>query len=253
MDLANKVIMIVGASSGIGKSLAQKLVEKKSKLIILARSFDKLEKIKEENPNAEIDIYKCDVSNKTEVKLVFEEVKRKNNFIDMVILNSAVSHRMKVENFNSELAEETISINFLGMIYCIEQILPIYLKEKKGIIVGVSSLADNRGYSGSGFYCASKSAVTTYLEGLSVELKNHNVKVITIKPGFVKTPMTDKNEFEMPFLMDSDKASEVIIKGLEKEKRFIQFPFPTVIGSKIIGIIPNRLYEYLSYKFNIVG
>jgi len=253
MDLANKVIMIVGASSGIGKSLAQKLAEKKSKLILLSRSFGELEKIKSENPSAVIEIFKCDVSDKTEVKLVFEEIKSKYNFIDMVILNSAVSHRMKVENFRSELAEETMKINFLGMIYCIEQILPIYLKEKKGVIVGVSSLADNRGYSGSGFYCASKSAVTTYLEGLSVELKRHNVKVITIKPGFVKTPMTDKNEFNMPFLMNSDKAAEAIIKGLQKEKRFIQFPLQTAIGSKIIGAIPNQLYEYLSYKFNVVG
>ena len=248
MKFKNKVVLITGASSGIGFELVKIFAEEKSNLILLARSYDKLLELRSDHPNADIEIYKCDVSNKSEVIEVFNKIKLRHDFIDLSILNSAVAYRMKVEDFNSNLAEETINTNFLGMIYCIEQLLPSYLKKKSGIIAGVSSLADNRGYSGSGFYCASKSAVTTYLEGLSVELKKYGVKVITIKPGFVKTPMTDKNEFKMPFLMSSEKAAKIIFDGLTKEKRFIQFPKPTVFGYKIIGLIPDKLYEYLAFK-----
>ncbi len=95
------------------------------------------------------------------------------------------------------------------------------------------------------FYCASKAAASIYLEGLRVELKKYGIKVITVKPGFVKTPMTDVNEFKMPFLMPADKAAKIILKGIKKEKRIIQFPFPTVIASKLIGLMPNFLYDYL--------
>jgi short-subunit dehydrogenase len=124
----------------------------------------------------------------------------------------------------------------------------LFLKQKSGIIAGVSSLADNRGYSKSGFYSGSKAAVTLILESLSVELRSYGIKVITIKPGFVKSEMTERNNFKMPFLMETDRAADVIIKGLKKEKRIIQFPILTVLGSKLIGLIPNSLFEYLEYK-----
>jgi short-subunit dehydrogenase len=116
------------------------------------------------------------------------------------------------------------------------------------MIVGVSSLAESRGFPKSGFYNASKAAATLLLESLRVELKPHNVKVLIVKPGFVRTPMTDKNEFHMPFLMDVDKAAKIIIDGIKKEKRIIQFPLATVIGSKIVKIMPDWLFDFLMSK-----
>ncbi|HEY6436493.1 MAG TPA: hypothetical protein VIY47_07880 [Ignavibacteriaceae bacterium] len=83
------------------------------------------------------------------------------------------------------------------------------------------------------------------LESLRIELKPYKIKVITIKPGFVRTPMTDKNEFHMPFLMDVDKAARIIIEGIKKEKRIIQFPFTTVMGSKIVKLMPDWLFDFL--------
>jgi len=116
------------------------------------------------------------------------------------------------------------------------------------MMVGVSSLADSRGWKGSGFYCASKAATTILLENLRVELKPFNVKVITVKPGFVETPMTAKNKFPMPFLMSAEKAARIIIKGMKKEKRVIQFPLPMVISSKLIRVVPDFLFEYFAKK-----
>ncbi|MCL6096997.1 MAG: SDR family NAD(P)-dependent oxidoreductase, partial [Bacteroidetes bacterium] len=145
----------------------------------------------------------------------------------------------------------TFGVNVLGIIYWIEQLLPEFLQRKNGTIVGVSSLADNRGYSCSGFYCASKAAVTNYLEGLCVELKPHGIKVVTVKPGFVKTPMTDQNKFKMPMLMSPEKAASKILTGIKKEKRVIQFPLPMVLLTRIVGLIPGRLYEWLAVKLKI--
>ncbi len=132
------------------------------------------------------------------------------------------------------------------MVYFIEEILPDFIDRREGMIVGVSSLADNRGYSGSGFYCASKAAVSIFLEGLRVDLKKHNIKVITVKPGFVKTPMTDKNDFRMPFIMSAERAANIILKGIRKKKSLIQFPFRMVLLTRLIGFLPGRIYEFLS-------
>ena len=120
------------------------------------------------------------------------------------------------------------------------------MKREQGIIAPVSSLADNRGYSGSGFYCASKAALSIFTEGLSIDLKKHGIKVITIKPGFVKTPMTDKNKYKMPFMISAEKSADYIISGIEKEKAIIQFPIPTVLGAKIIGLLPNWIYRLIA-------
>ncbi|MBL1215231.1 MAG: SDR family NAD(P)-dependent oxidoreductase [Ignavibacteriae bacterium] len=252
MKIKEKSILITGASSGIGAELAKIYAEQNAAVFLVARRINKLNELKSklDQFSSKIFTYQCDVSNKSEVADTFKQIKKETSFIDIAILNAGSGHNMKIENFNSELAEEIFGANVLGMIYWIEQLLPDYLKNKKGILAGVSSLADNRGYSGSGFYCASKAAATIYLDGLRVELKKHGVKVITIKPGFVKTPMTDKNNFKMPLLMSVEKAGRIIFKGIKKEKNIIQFPMLTVIGSKLIGALPTSIYEKLPIESN---
>jgi short-subunit dehydrogenase len=152
---------------------------------------------------------------------------------------------MTVEKFNSDRLEEIFNINLMGLIYCLNEIILDFIQKRKGCIVGISSLSDSRGFPGSAAYCSSKAAVSTFLESIRIELKKYNIKVITVKPGFVKTPMTDKNEFYMPFLMSVEKASGKILKGVKKEKSIIQFPRPTVIGAKLLKFLPDKLFDYL--------
>lgn len=251
MDFSDKVILITGASTGIGKELVVALSKTNCKLVLVARRVKLIKNLIEEissKSQAEFLTLKCDVSNKEEVFEAYRRTISKFGKVNIAILNAGFGENMEVGEYNSELAEITFGANVFGIIYWVEQLLPEFLKRRSGFIVGVSSLADNRGYSGSGFYCASKAAASIYLEGLRVELKKHNIKVITVKPGFVRTPMTDKNEFKMPFLMEADKAAKIIINGIKKGKRIVKFPFPTVIGSKLISIMPSRLYEYLGSK-----
>jgi len=114
------------------------------------------------------------------------------------------------------------------------------------MIVGVSSLADVRGFPKSGFYNASKSAASILLESLRIELKPLKVKVITVRPGFVRTPMTDKNEFHMPLMMNADKAAKIFLEGIKKEKHIIQFPFMIVLSTKLLQWMPAFLFEWLA-------
>jgi short-subunit dehydrogenase len=247
MNFQNKNILITGASSGIGLQLAKDLIKEGANLALLARRKDILDKIADESKSyfSKVITVHCDVTSKESVSNAFTFVKNNLGDIDAAILNAGVSQRMKVENFNVDLAENTFNVNVIGLLYCLNEIIPDFIEKKKGTIVGVSSLADARGFPMSAAYCSSKSAVSTFMESIRVELKKYNVKVITVKPGFVRTAMTDKNEFNMPFLMNVEEASQKIIKGLKKEKTIIQFPLPIVIGDKILKVLPNFLYDYL--------
>ncbi len=248
MDLSGKTVLITGASSGIGRAIASKLSADNVNLILTARRINLLEEIKEETKTKKCSylLLQCDVSNKNDVAAAYKEIKDKFGSVDLAVLNAGAGHYMNVRNYNSQFAEKIYGTNLLGMIYWIEQILPDFLERKSGTIAGVSSLADNRGYSGSSFYTSSKAAVTNYLEGLRVELNPYGVKVITIRPGFVETPMTSGNKFKMPFLMTAEKAADIIINGIKKEKRVIQFPWQMALLTSIVGMLPGWLYELLA-------
>ncbi len=247
MNFDNKNILITGASSGIGYQLTKDLAKEGTNLALLARRKNILDEVAEElkpYPSKIITAY-CDVTSKESIKHAFDFVKKEFGIIDIAILNAGSSYRMPVEKFNAERLEETFNVNLIGMVNCLNELIPDFIKEKKGMIVGISSLAEARGFPMSAAYCSSKAAVSIFLESIRIELKKYNVKVITVKPGFVKTPMTEKNEFQMPFLMNVEKASRIILKGIIKEKGIIQFPLRTVWGDKLLKILPDFIFDYL--------
>jgi short-subunit dehydrogenase len=250
MNFNDKVILITGASTGIGKELATQFSGIKCSLVLLARRYELLDELKTQlkTGKANIKTYKCDVADPGEVSKVFTKLKDESGKIDIAILNAGVGSISNAKDYSYENAKNTFDVNVLGIVNCVENLLPDFIKRKAGMIVGVSSLADARGWQGSGFYCASKAAATMLLENLRVELKPFNVKVITVKPGFVETPMTEKNKFPMPFLMSAEKTAKIIIGGIKKEKRIIQFPLPTVLSAKLMRIVPNFLFDYFSSK-----
>ena len=250
MNFENKNIILTGASSGIGFELAKLLARENCKIALLARRKEILDDLAKEISSSSNKILpiKCDVTKKEEVENSINKIKNDFGKIDLAILNAGTSFRASVDDFHSEDADETFAVNVMGIIYFVEFLLPDFKKDQNGIIAGVTSMADQRGFPKSGFYCASKAAASKFLESLRIELKDYNIKVITIKPGFVRTPMTDKNEFYMPFLMEPDKAANIIIKGLKKEKRVIQFPFITAVGSMLSKFIPNPVFDYFAKK-----
>lgn len=249
MNFKDSVILITGTSAGIGYQLAIDLAKEGAKLALVARRINLLNDLaKKLSQYSVIKTYQCDVTQKNQVAKVVNDVKSDFGKIDIAILNSGVAFRASVLDYNSEAAEITFNTNVLGPIYFIEQLLPDFIKSRSGVIVGISSLGDGKGFPKSGFYSASKAALTILLESLRVELKKYNVNVITVKPGFIKTAMTDKNEFKMPFLMDVEKASNIILSGLKKDKRIIEFPFQTTLSAKFLRMIPTRWFEAIASK-----
>ena len=249
MNLQNSVIVITGASSGIGSQLAKDLAKEGAQLALIARRIELLNSLSDQlSLHTKVISYKCDVCIKDEVAQTVEQIKKDFGKIDAVILNSGIGITTSALEYNSEAAEKTFCTNVFGAIYFIERVLPEFISEKRGTIVGLSSLGDSKGFPKSGFYSASKSALTIILESLRIELKKYNVRVVTIKPGFVKTPMTDKNNFDMPFLMSVEKASNIILNRLKKNKDIIEFPLLTALGAKFLKLLPARIFEFLASK-----
>jgi short-subunit dehydrogenase len=246
LELKNKNILITGGSSGIGYQLAKDFAKEGANLALLARRKNILNDLAEElkSCHSKIITAHCDVTTKESVKTAFDFVKKEFGNIDIAILNSGTSYRMNIEDFNADQLKDTFNVNLMGVVNCLNELIPDFIKRKNGVIAGVSSLAEVRGFPRSAAYCSSKAAASIFLESIRIELKKYNVKVITVKPGFIKTPMTEKNEFYMPFYMGVEKASKTILKGIRKEKSIIQFPLPTVLGAKLLKFLPDKLFDY---------
>lgn len=249
MDFKNSVVLITGASSGIGCQLAKDLAIEGAQLALISRRTDLLIPLAEELSGiTKVKYYKCDVTIKNEVAECFSQIKNDFGKIDIAILNSGVGYSSSALNYSSVEAENTFNTNVLGAVYFIELLLPDFIFEKRGVFVGISSLGDGKGFPKSGFYSASKAALTIILESLRIELKKFNVKVITVKPGFVQTPMTDKNKFKMPYLMSVEEGSKIIVDALKRNKRIIEFPWQTTIGAKILRMMPTKWFEAIASK-----
>jgi len=250
MNLSGKSILLTGASSGIGYAVANKLSKENCKVAILARNTDKLREFASEfsSANSFILPIHCDVSDQEQVNSAFNTILAEFGEIDIAILNAGTSYRIDAGDFSADKGKEVVSVNLTGNFYFLEKLIPYFISKKRGMIVGVSSLADTKGFPRSGVYNASKAAFSKVLESLRIELSGYGIKVITVRPGFVKTPMTDKNEFYMPLMMSPEKAAGIIVAGIKKEKRKIQFPFLTVVGTNLLGIIPDSIFEFFARK-----
>ena len=242
-------VWLSGASSGIGEALARELAGRGASLALFARREERLVALRDELarswPQVEVLVQPGDVRDRPRVRAAVEEAEKRFGGIDVLILNAGTGDPMSPGEFDAAVVERIVGVNFFGAIYGIEAALPGMLARSSGTIVGVSSIAGTRGYPGSGPYCASKAAFTTFLESLRLDLRKTGVKVITVAPGFIKTPLTDRNRFHMPFLQPADKAARKIIRGIEKGKREIHFPKALTSPLKILRCVPGPVYDFL--------
>ncbi len=220
----NEVIWITGASSGIGLSLAEKLSLAGNKVIISSRNREELNRISTRYEN--ITGVVCDVTNSSDLQQCADKIANEFTFIDRVIINAGNCEYFDIESPDWEMASRVMSVNFFGAINTFAKALPLLKKSNKSSphIVVVASLASVVPFPRAEAYGASKAALQYFFESMRIDLANQNIAVTVVQPGFVKTPLTDKNDFPMPFMVSVDKASDVILKKMEKQPRIIQFP-----------------------------
>jgi short-subunit dehydrogenase len=242
---AEKNVIIFGSSQGIGEALAYEYASHGANLVLLSRNEKAIQRLAEEidSKGGKAFYKKCDVSMPEQVRDCIDYSLDKLGKVDIAIINSGISIKQWMKNFKSEEFKRIVETNTFGIAHALEFLIPIMKKQGYGKIAGVTSLADVRGYPGSSGYSASKSASSRLLESARLELKKYGIRVITVKPGFVKTAMTDKNEFYMPFMQSPGKAAKVIRKGIKKGKSIVQFPLGTVILTKIAKYAPNWIFD----------
>ena len=242
-----KKIWITGASSGIGKALALKFAQEGWQVAASARRESLLNEISELNKN--ISSFPLDVTDKERCKKVFEEIKNKYQNIDICFFSTGTWDPKKEKDIDIEQMESVMKINFFGTLNCIKTVENYFKDKKSGHISIVSSVAGYRGLPNSTGYGASKAALINLAESLYFDFGRHNVRISLVSPGFIKTPMTDKNEFKMPFLKTPEFAADKIYNGLVNGSNFeIDFPKELTLILKLLKILPNRLYLYLIKK-----
>ena len=245
--MSNKVIWITGASTGIGKAIAIKFSKNGWNVAISARRLELLEEISKQNQN--VFSFPLDVTNKDDCHKVFTEIKNKLGKIDLCVFSTGTWDPKKEKEIDVEQIENVMKVNFFGTLNSIKSVEKYFKDLGKGHISIVSSIAGYRGLPNSTGYGPSKSALNNLTESLYFDFKRYGVRVSLISPGFIKTPMTDKNDFKMPFLKTTEYAADKIYDGLVNSNAFeIHFPKQLTLVLKFLKILPNWLYLKLLGK-----
>ena len=239
-------VLIVGASSGIGKALAEKLLAEGSQVAMVARRAAPMEEIARKSqagstaPRALV--YSHDVTKYDEVPALFQRITQELGGLDVIIYASGVSFVVDIHEFNFEKDRETIEVNVLGAFAWLDEAAKRFERTKSGMIVGISSIAGERGRQENPPYYASKAAFTTFLESLRNRLTKYRVKVVTIKPGFVDTPMLAGKQ-GLFMMVSADRAADLIIKAMRRGKNTAYIPARWRLMSLLLHLMPSFIFR----------
>ena len=244
-----KKIWITGASSGIGEALSKKFAKEGWQVAASARRENLLQNLNKHN--SKIHSFPLDVTDNNKTVQVFTNIIKKLESIDLCIFCTGVHDPRSEKKLNIESIRQIMEVNFFGTLNCINAVNNYFKEKKKGHISIVSSVAAYRGLPAAAGYCASKSALTSLTESLYFDFKRYNVKVSLVSPGFIKTPMTDQNNFPMPMIKSPEFAADQIFEGLTKKNSFeIHFPKLFTYFMKTLQILPNWLYFKIASNAN---
>ena len=243
-----KIIFVTGASSGIGRALSIKFANSGWKVLASARRLDLLKKLTKESENLNaISPIKMDISNKKTVSSQINKTIKKYGIPDIVLLNAGTNNPNSKNIFSIEETEQIFKINFFGTLNCLHALLPFLKKKNNSQVIFMSSVAGYRGLPYAAAYCSSKSAITTFAESIYNQCKNLGIAIRVINPGFVKTPLTDKNKFKMPMIIPVEKAADIMYKKIIFSKKFeINCPWLFCFIMKILRVLPNSVYFSLT-------
>lgn len=245
MNFKDARVWLTGASSGIGEALVAPLVERGARVAISARRAERLDEIAADarRRGADVRAYPVDVTDRTAVRHTAAAIEADFGGIDLAILNAGGHSPAAPVRFDGQQAVDTMTVNYFGVVYGIEAVVPGMLARKSGYIAAVASVSGYRALPAAGAYGASKAAVIHLLNSIRFDLEPSGIQVTVINPGFIKTPLTDRNRFPMPFLMPVDEAAVRIVRGLERGRKEIHFPGALSWTLKALRVLPYPLYE----------
>ncbi|WP_257267040.1 SDR family oxidoreductase [Endozoicomonas sp. ONNA2] len=244
------VVWITGASQGIGEAVAIAMARQGVTVAASARNVDRLAELARQSTDwqGRVIPYPLDVTDQTAVHKTVNEIIEHHGGIDQAILNAGTYISTPAIEFTSDAVRQQVELNLMGVCHCLEPLIATMKKQGQGVIAINASLAGYRGLPKAAGYGATKAALINMAESLNSELWKEGIAIKVINPGFVKTPLTSKNRFPMPFLMAVDKAAEVIVKGMQGRQFEIRFPrmFAAIMG--LLRHLPYPLYFWLVRK-----
>ena len=246
----SRVIMITGASAGIGRALAIKLARTGCQVVLSSRRKESLLEVAEAHPDLadRLHAYPLDVTDLEACKAVFAQVEAEVGEIDTFILNAGDYDPMPLDDFDPEIFRRLIEVNYLGAVNGLAAALPAMRARARGQILLTASLSAYRGLPQAAPYGASKAAVLNMAESLRPALDGSGVSLRVINPGFVKTRLTEKNRFSMPQLLTPEEAADYIVKELDRDAFEIVFPKRFGYTLKALRLLPYRLYFWLTRR-----
>lgn len=238
---------ITGASSGIGRQLALDLAGLGAVVAVSARSGDALAELAAEN--ASIRSYPLDVTDLAACRQMAKSIEADIGPLDLVVMAAGIWIIRDIGSFQAEDSIKAMRVNYEGAANVIDAVLPSMMERRAGHIAPVASVAGYRGIPRAVTYAPTKAALISMAEALRTDADQHGITVQIINPGFVRTPMTDINDFPMPFLLEPEDASRRIVAGLKSGRFEIVFPTRLAIIMKLLRLLPYRLYFWLMARF----
>lgn len=244
-------IWIIGASSGIGEHLARELASRGATLILSARREDELNQLNHELGGAHF-VYPLDAANNQQITDAVQDITQKVEKLDRVIFMAAVYRPNDINKMDVAFAKLQVDVNVMGPIYTAFAVLPVFDRQQSGQLVLCGSVAGYTGLPGGQPYCATKAAVNSFAESLYAEAADY-VDIKLICPGFVRTRMTDKNNFHMPMRLEPHQAAKAIAKGLHQKAFEIHFPKAFTLGMKLLRALPYAIALKITRRMNGKG
>ncbi len=236
-------VWITGASSGLGLALATRYAEQGATLALVARRGELLEAFRARYPALEIAVYAVDVRDHAALAVAARDFIARQGCPDVVIANAGISAGSVTGRGDLDVFREVMEVNYLSMIATFEPFIGPMTERRQGTLVGITSVAGVRGLPGAGAYSASKAAAARYLESLRVELRAAGVAVVTIAPGYVRTPMTARNDYPRPFIIEADVFARKAVRSIARRARFVVIPWQMRIVSSLLHVLPRWLYD----------
>ena len=246
-------VLITGASSGIGYELAQRYLKQGARVFALARSEEKLAQLAEQYPQHCFAV-KVDLSNAEDCVRAGKLIEQRVDYLDLAILNGGTCEYVDVNHLSREPFDKVMAINWQGTVNSLLFCVPLLRKKQslthRAQLVGISSMASILPMPRSQAYGASKVAMEYLFNSLRVDMGKEPIDITLVRPGFVKTPLTDRNDFAMPFAQTTAEAAESIMKGIGKRQWLVQFPWPLVWLMNSIACLPLRAQVWLLQKIS---